>query len=206
MRNANSVNVCAELIGQGIRFHHGKVNFKLPGTQTKVDFRKDFNLRKNAKLFLCRKYRYALWRTWDDSKAYAMIIGLNPSTADETKDDPTLIRCINFAKAWGYGGVCMANLFAFRATDPSDMKGSSDPIGMENNIWLAKLSKDAGVVVAAWGNDGAYLGRSSTVKDILPNLYCIKMNKSGEPAHPLYLKGNLIPIPMTCSKGGTSGV
>ena len=88
-------------------------------------------MKKNAKFSACRKYRYALWRTWDESKPYVMIIGLNPSTADENKNDPTITRCINFAKSWGYGGVCVTNLFAFRATVPSDMKTSNDPIGTE---------------------------------------------------------------------------
>ncbi|GHX72979.1 hypothetical protein VCSRO16_3593 [Vibrio cholerae] len=73
-------------------------------------------MKNTAELSKCRKYRYALWRTWDSDKPFAMFIGLNPSTADEKNDDPTLRRCINFAKSWGYGGVCMANLFAFRAT------------------------------------------------------------------------------------------
>lgn len=153
-------------------------------------------MKTDAKLSDCRKYRYALWRVWDETKPHAMIIGLNPSTADETEDDPTIIRCINFAKSWGYGGVCMANLFAYRATKPSDMKASSDPIGTENDAWLAKLAKEAGIVVAAWGNDGNYLERSSVIKNSLPNLHYIKMNKSGEPAHPLYLKGDLEPAPI----------
>ena len=97
-------------------------------------------LKNTAKLSECRKYRFALWRTWDDSKPYVMFVGLNPSTADETTDDPTLTRCINYAKSWGFGGVCMANIFAYRATEPNDMKAATDPIGSENNDWLKKLS------------------------------------------------------------------
>ena len=94
----------------------------------------------------------------------------------------------------------MANLFAFRATKPSDMMASSDPVGLENDSWLSKLSKDAGIVVAAWGNDGSHLGRSIAIKAMLPNLHYIKMNKSGEPAHPLYLSSNLVPTPMIFNK------
>jgi hypothetical protein len=153
-------------------------------------------MKTDAKLSSCRKYRFALWRTWDDSKPFVMIIGLNPSTADEVENDPTIIRCINFAKYWGYGGVCMANLFAYRATDPSVMKSKIDPVGTENDMWLTNLAQDAGIVVAAWGNDGSHLNRSSVVKELLPNLHYLKMNKSGEPAHPLYLKGDLKPIAM----------
>lgn len=153
-------------------------------------------MKNTAKLSDCRKYRFALWRTWDESKPYVMFVGLNPSTADERVDDPTLTRCINYAKAWGYGGVCMANLFAFRATEPADMKKAQDPIGPQNDKWLKKLASEADLVVAAWGNDGGYLSRSKQVVKILPSLYCLKVNKSGEPAHPLYQKVNLQPIPM----------
>jgi hypothetical protein len=77
---------------------------------------------KDAVLSECRTYRYALWRIWDQTVPYAMFIGLNPSTADESNDDPTLTRCMGFAKSWGYGGVCMANLFALRSTDPTALK------------------------------------------------------------------------------------
>ena len=90
----------------------------------------------------------------------------------------------------------MANLFAYRATEPSDMKASNEPIGSKNNIWLKKLSKEATLVVAAWGNDGSYLGRSKQVLEIIPNLNCLKLNKSGEPAHPLYQLAKLKPVPM----------
>ncbi|MFT4928999.1 MAG: hypothetical protein ACI8WB_005125 [Phenylobacterium sp.] len=148
-------------------------------------------MKNTAKLSRCRQYRYALWRTWDDSKPYVMFVGLNPSTADEKFDDPTLTRCINYAKSWGFGGVCMANLFAFRATDPAVMKLADNPVGSQNNKWLKKLASEAGLVVAAWGNDGVYLGRSKKVRARLPNLHCLKINKSGEPAHPLYQKADL---------------
>jgi len=153
-------------------------------------------MRTDAKLSACRKYRYALWRTWDESKPFAMFIGLNPSTADETEDDPTIKRCINFAKSWGYGGLCMANLFAYRATDPNVMFSAQDPVGPENDIWLKSLAKDAGILIAAWGNDGAHLDRSKQALAILPPLHCLKLNKSGEPAHPLYQPGTAQPVPM----------
>jgi hypothetical protein len=99
-----------------------------------------------------------------------MIIGLNPSTADEIDDDPTIRRCIAFAKSWGYGGLYMANLFAFRATEPADLFAANDPIGSGNDEWLCNLSKDAGVVVAAWGNHGSHLGRSREVMRLIPKL------------------------------------
>lgn len=150
-------------------------------------------MKKDAKLSSCRKYRFALWRIWDDSKPYVLFIGLNPSTADEIEDDPTIKRCINYGKLWGYGGVCMANLFSFRAREPKDMLGAKDPIGLDNDKWLVELSGKAGLVVAAWGNHGSYRGRSQRVRNLVSNLHYLKMNKSGEPAHPLYLKANLQP-------------
>lgn len=153
-------------------------------------------MRTDANFSECRKYRFALWRKWDESKPYAMFIGLNPSTADEIENDPTITRCINYAKSWGYGGLCMANLFAFRATEPTNMMAAIDPIGIGNDEWLIKLSENAGVVVAAWGNNGNYLNRSKQVVELLQNLHCLKMNQSGEPAHPLYQKSDLQPVPM----------
>ena len=128
-----------------------------------------------------------------------MIIGLNPSTADEKEDDPTIRRCVQFARSWRYGGLCMANLFAFRAAKPADLFAASDPIGPGNDDWLIKLAESAGVVVAAWGNGGMHLGRAKGVRRFIPNLHCLQMNRTGEPAHPLYLKAGLRPTPLAIS-------
>lgn len=151
-------------------------------------------MKSSAILSDCRKYRFALWRTWDESKSYALFIGLNPSTADETDDDPTIRRCIKFARSWGHGGLCMVNLFAFRATDPSIMMTATDPVGNGNDQWIIKLARDAGVAVAAWGNGGGHMRRSEQVRASVPNLHYLKMNQSGEPAHPLYLRSDLRPV------------
>ncbi len=157
--------------------------------------------RKNtAKLSRCRHYRYALWRTWENEKPTVLFIGLNPSTADETNDDPTLRRCINFAKSWGYGGVCMANLFAYRATDPVAIRECAKPIGPQNNRWLKQLAAEADLVIAAWGNDGSLYQRSRYVCAMLPKMKYLKMNKTGEPAHPLYLTASLRPKAMSVRK------
>ena len=150
-------------------------------------------MKKDAAFSPCRRYRYALWRTWDNTKPTALFIGLNPSTADEENDDPTLIRCMNFAKTWGYGGVCMTNLFAYRATKPKDLLARKRVIGKDNNDWLLKLADKAGVTIAAWGNDGHYQNRAEHVKHLIQPLHYLKMNKSGEPAHPLYLRAELKP-------------
>jgi hypothetical protein len=158
-------------------------------------------MKNTAHLSRCRKYRYALWRTWDNSLPRVMFIGLNPSTADEILDDPTLIRCQNFARSWGYGGVCIGNLFAFRATQPADMLAASDPVGSRNNHWLKKLAAESGLVIGAWGNDGNFLQRSSKVRKMIPNLHCLAMNKTGEPAHPLYQRSDVEPFPMSLRAG-----
>jgi len=133
---------------------------------------------------------------WDEDKPLVMIIGLNPSTADEKVNDPTITRCISFACSWGYGGVCVTNLFGFRATAPTDLKAYHDPIGKENDAWVHEMAKEAAIKVAAWGNHGKFLNRSVEILSSLDQLHCIKMNKSGEPAHPLYLKAELKPVPM----------
>ncbi len=150
-------------------------------------------MKKGAKFSECRKYRYSLWRIWDESKGIVMFIGLNPSTADENEDDPTIRRCIKFAESWGYGGIVMCNLFAFKATQPENMKKTALPIGFDNDKHLIDWNVFAQKTIAAWGNDGSYLRRSEEIKRML-SLHYLKLNKSGEPAHPLYLKGDLKPI------------
>jgi hypothetical protein len=149
----------------------------------------------NAKFSDCRKYRYSLWRRWSDTgRGYVMFIGLNPSTADETNDDPTIRRCIAFAKAWGYDALCMTNLFAFRATKPSDMMAVDNPVGVDNNQVLLDLSRSAAVIIAAWGANGTYLARDEEVKALLSNLCYLRLTKHGHPSHPLYLPSTLTPV------------
>lgn len=149
----------------------------------------------SAVLSECRTYRYELWRRWNKELPYCVFIGLNPSTADETVDDPTINRCKKFAADWGYGGLCMVNLFAFRATDPPDMKQAIDPVGPDNNKYLMKAVKDAGVVIAAWGTDGGFHGRDEEIIELIDNLSCLSITRGGFPGHPLYLKANLKPKP-----------
>lgn len=86
-----------------------------------------------------RVYRYTLWRRWSEGERYVQFICLNPSTADETNDDPTMRKCVKFAQTWGYDALCMTNLFAYRATDPRVMKAALDPIGFGNNRWLLRI-------------------------------------------------------------------
>ena len=146
---------------------------------------------KNATFSNCRKYRYSLSRIWDKKKKLVLFIGLNPSTADEEVDDPTIRRCVNYVQNWGYGGLMMVNLFAYRVTLPSGLKKVKYPIGEDNDKYIMTLSKKADITVAAWGNNGNLYGRDKQVFDLIPNLMCLKLNKSGQPAHPLYLNKNL---------------
>lgn len=143
-----------------------------------------------------RIHRYALWRTWDSTKGVAMFVCLNPSTADETKNDPTVSRCIKYAKKWGYGGMIMSNIFAFRATDPDNMKAAADPVGPENDEWLIKLSKESNILIAAWGNHGEFMERGKQVLKMFDSLHSLAINGTGHPKHPLYCKGELFPVLM----------
>ncbi|MCB7129847.1 MAG: DUF1643 domain-containing protein [Candidatus Brocadiales bacterium] len=140
-----------------------------------------------------RVYRYLLWRTWDMSMEQdrVMFIGLNPSTADETEDDPTIRRCIRFAQRWGYGGLYMTNIFGYRSTTPKELsKLGVEPIGPANDSWLVAYRQRSQLVIAAWGTGGALGSRGETVKELLPDLHCLGVTKKGHPKHPLYLKAN----------------
>ena len=153
---------------------------------------------KNAAISECGYYRYALWRIWDTGKSKIMFIGLNPSTADAYQDDPTLRRCIGFAKSWGYGRLVLGNLFALRATDPKRLAIYQPcPIGPRNNYWLRHLANSC-TIVAAWGSNKFAEKRSVEVIKMFPNLMCLDTNKSGAPKHPLYAKADLIlkPFPL----------
>jgi hypothetical protein len=145
----------------------------------------------------CRRWRTLLWRRWDESKPIANFLMLNPSTADETVLDPTCSRARNYAEAWGYGGLLVTNVFAWRATDPGEMKAVRDPVGKGNDAAILRAACEAALVVCAWGNHGAHLGRSSQVERLLRTagiaLHVLRLNANGEPAHPLYLPGKLRP-------------
>jgi hypothetical protein len=140
-----------------------------------------------------RIYRYALYRFWDEAKGYVAFICLNPSTADETKNDPTVTRCINYAYSWGYGGMVMLNLFAFRATDPNIMMAAKDPIGSHNDAYIRRGSKNAKLTIIAWGVYGAHLGRSKEVLPLLIDPHYLSLNLNRQPGHPLYLRKDLKP-------------
>lgn len=148
----------------------------------------------------CGTYRYDLWRKWDTAKAACVFIGLNPSTATAVTNDPTIRRCIDFARRWGFGGMCMLNLFAYRTPHPKHLlKAPVDPIGPENNDSILTICESAPMVIAAWGRDGSHLERDRQVLALLDpivRVHCLKHNGDGSPAHPLYLRKTLNPIPL----------
>lgn len=147
--------------------------------------------RSGAVFSDCRTWRYALWREWDEIASQMVVIGLNPSTADETEDDPTIRRCLGFARREGLGKLVMLNLYAFRATKPADMLAAVDPIGPQNDAVLRSYASDprTDVVLAAWGNHGAP-ERVAEVASMFPLLQCLGRNANGSPKHPLYLRSD----------------
>jgi hypothetical protein len=152
-------------------------------------------MQKSAVISRCGKYRYELRRTWDESKPPVLFICLNPSTADHQREDNTSRVCIKYARRWDYGGLIIANLFAYRATDPTRLKEVDDPVGPENDRHLRDLIKEVSLTVCAWSNDGVYMNRNRTVLSLLHSPYCLTILKSGHPGHPLYKKKSLTPIP-----------
>lgn len=164
------------------------------GAQEARDFIVDS--RSHALLSEDREYRYRLQRHWDATKPTVAFVMLNPSTADETDDDPTIRRCIGYAKEWGYGTLLVGNLFALRATDPSELRDHPDPVGPENDDHLRKICDRAELVVAAWGTDGSLRDRGKEAARMLDvQLHALDVTKNGHPGHPLYLPGDADPEP-----------
>ena len=151
-----------------------------------------------AEFSSCRRWRYLLWRRWDSARPAANFLMLNPSTADEFQLDPSCTRARNYAERWGFGALIVTNLFGWRATDPHDMKAARDPVGRGNDAAILRAAREAKLVVCAWGNHGLHVERSARVLDALRragiSLNYLKLNSSGEPAHPLYLSGALRPV------------
>lgn len=141
-------------------------------------------------------FRYALWRYWNwtDYNRVCTFIGLNPSTATEKKDDPTVRRCTSFAKQWGFDGLYMLNLYAFRATDPRVMKAADDPIGDANDEAIARFANRSGMVVCAWGKHAEPERAAEVLKLLTVPTFCLKLNNDGSPRHPLYVADGTAPI------------
>ncbi len=134
-------------------------------------------------------YRYLLWRTVPGGEGRVCFVMLNPSVADAARDDPTLRRCLGFARAWGFGALDVCNLFAYRTTDPAALASARDPVGPRNDRYLARAFGRATLVVAAWGAGGVLGGRAGEVAAAARcELRCLGLTKGGQPRHPLYVR------------------
>jgi len=142
------------------------------------------------------QYRYTLWRICNHDLPMVLFIMLNPSTADENVDDATIRRCIGFAKAWGYGSLEVVNLFAYRATDPRQLKVANDPVGPDNDAYILREASRADRIILAWGTNGTLLGRNRKVYSLVARYKpeCIDISLDGHPKHPLYLSANQEPF------------
>src|SRR5580692_943110 len=147
--------------------------------------------------FIDGVYRYSLWRRLGESRNRVLFIMLNPSTADGTVDDPTIRRCVTFARRWGYGRLEVCNLFAYRATDPRELCRVVNPVGPLNDATIARAAKRADKVVVAWGVRGVLMHRAGVVLRVLDSkaVCCLGTTRDGSPRHPLYVRGDSPPVP-----------
>lgn len=156
---------------------------------------------RGAYISRCKKYRYGLWRQWDDTKRSIAFFMLNPSTADDNLDDPTVRRCIDFANRWGYGGIYVVNLSPYRSTDPKKLNEVVLPeVIIENNVkHIKSLESAVDKYVCAWGSNKVPDKVKESVTPILSvlqtkgKLFKLGLNKNGTPKHPLYLSKELLP-------------
>lgn len=176
-------------------------------------------IRKHADISSCGRYRYLLEREWrgtHDRKNWewlgvrdgageelghpktALFVMLNPSTADEDVDDPTIRRCVGFAKTWNYEALAVVNLFAYRATKPKDLFAAGDAIhGPRNQEVIERAVRDAGIIICAWGAHGdEYQGETVRGWMHMKRHYALGFTRDGKPRHPLYLKADAVPVRM----------
>lgn len=147
-------------------------------------------------------YRYSLWRIWRPAALRIAFVMLNPSTADAAANDPTIRRCLSFAQTWGYGALEVVNLFGLRASQPQLLRQTDDPVGADCDRYVQAAISCADAVIVAWGNWGQLQGRDQTVLNWIDpqKRYCLGVNRSGQPRHPLYLSRSALPqrYPAAC--------
>jgi hypothetical protein len=177
-------------------------------------------IESGAQISACGKYRYRLWREWrgthdpenwhwydgydgegkriGEPKSCVFIM-LNPSTADGEKDDPTIRRCVGFAKAWNFERLEVVNLFAYRATQPAELlalRSEDDPVGPENLEIIEDVAGRAGRIICAWGAHGGHMGQDETVLGWLEReAFALGLTIDGSPRHPLYMPTKAVPMP-----------
>lgn len=163
-------------------------------------------MQRSASISECGRYRFELGRSWDDSLPSLVFVMLNPSTADADVDDPTIRKCVGFAQRFGYGSMAVANLFAYRATDPAELKRAGYPVHPEEDDRLEQLCTDwdgQSTIVCAWGSNAKGLARVQRVRELLTRggntIMALHMNADGTPAHPLYQPYTRTLVPMRWS-------
>jgi hypothetical protein len=144
----------------------------------------------------CERYRYELHRVWNPERPALVFLMLNPSTADERMNDPTVERCQRRAQAMGHGGIVVLNLFALRATDPRDMKAADEPVGQHNDDTILSVV-DGREVICGWGAHGGHLNRAQEVREMIRHraslILHLGLTKGGQPRHPLYIGYDVLP-------------
>lgn len=141
-----------------------------------------------------KQYRYYLWREWDNSRPTVAWLMANPSTADGFSSDATIDRVYGYSDRWGYGSFVVANLFAYRSDEPSDLDGVDDPVGPRNDEIIKDLTSKVDIVVGAWGSPGDRYGRPQQVLKMLDTeIHVLTVLSSGNPGHPLFKDGDLEP-------------
>lgn len=177
----------------------GKVRLKVSG-----------DVVSQAEFSPCGRYRYTLERRWDGkpfgSPGVCAWLMMNPSTADEQVDDPTVRRARDFSRRWGYGAMVVLNAFALRATKPTMLLEAEDPVGPGNDAAITRWAKQAEKVIAAWGLPPKPLRwRSLDVAALLARAgvqpLALKVTQSGQPSHPLYIAGDTMPVPWVAPAG-----
>jgi len=146
----------------------------------------------------CDRFRYLLTRTWDPGAPKALFVMLNPSTATETQNDPTVERCERRARALGFGAFRVTNIFAFRATDPRDLRAAGDPCGPGTDAALTEAALWADTILCAWGNHGSFRQRDAQALALLratgKPLFHLGLTRQGQPRHPLYVASAQMPL------------
>lgn len=147
----------------------------------------------SATFSACYKYRYSLQRVWDNSAPKVLFIGLNPSKANATQNDATILKLIKYSKHWGKGGFTICNLFALISTDPAKLYKTKDAMGPLNMDTLQDQIQMNVSTVFMWGNHGKLAGEQFDLLDKIPKPLCFGKNKNGTPKHPLYLPDGIFP-------------
>ncbi|MBS4020097.1 MAG: DUF1643 domain-containing protein [Dechloromonas sp.] len=158
----------------------------------------DLFCKSGAQFSACNRYRYRLWRIWDESRKPLVMVMLNPSMANADQNDPTVERCQRRALKMGFGGLRVVNIFALVSTDPAALYQVDDPVGPDNDAAILEAVRDAGMVICAWGTHGAHVDRAREVVALLRQAgvspYCLAINGDKSPKHPLYIALKSTPV------------